>query len=79
MHTDTDAFTFLDPSLVIRAAHLIPAFNEGQTQSLLPCANSVARLSRRGESKEWDWVNYYVNIFVDRDMMIRQFGGGVGH
>ncbi|KAF9543337.1 hypothetical protein CPC08DRAFT_755956 [Agrocybe pediades] len=79
MHTDTDAFTFLDPSLVIRAAHLIPAFNEGRTQSLLHCANSVARVSIRNESNESDWVNYYVNIFVDRDMLTRHFSGGVGH
>jgi hypothetical protein len=48
-----DAFGFLDPSLVVRACHLIPAFQHGLTQSLL------------GQSKyhncEGDWCYYYVN------------------
>ncbi|KAF9642248.1 hypothetical protein BDM02DRAFT_3193612 [Thelephora ganbajun] len=26
-----------------------------------------------------DWNYYYVNIFVDRDMFMRYWGGGVGH
>jgi len=26
-----------------------------------------------------DWVNFYVNIFLDRDMLMRHFGYGVGH
>ncbi|KAF9235589.1 hypothetical protein BU15DRAFT_64686 [Melanogaster broomeanus] len=26
-----------------------------------------------------DWVFYYVNMFIDRDMIMRYRGGGVGH
>ncbi|KAJ3560091.1 hypothetical protein NP233_g11062 [Leucocoprinus birnbaumii] len=31
------------------------------------------------EGEEDDWMNYYVNIFVDRDMYLRYIGLGVGH
>ncbi len=58
--TDDYAFTFLDPSQVIRGAHLIPAFMEGRTSALLPAPKSVARvLSPKDED---DWVNFYVNM-----------------
>jgi len=40
--TDEYAFTFLDPAQVIRGAHLIPAFSEGHTSTLLPATKSVA-------------------------------------
>ncbi|KAI4293738.1 hypothetical protein K525DRAFT_214235 [Schizophyllum commune Loenen D] len=66
------AFGFLDPAQVIRACHLIPAFHFGHTFSLL--GPSAFRDSRDG-----DWVNYYVNRFVDRDMMMRYLGVGIGH
>ncbi|KAL6306020.1 hypothetical protein BKA93DRAFT_913438 [Sparassis latifolia] len=73
--TDSSAFGFLDPSVVIRGCHLIPAFADGRTKELLAFSQSIAR--PRGESE--DWVSYYVNIFVDRDMFMRYHGGGVGH
>ncbi|KAF8965639.1 hypothetical protein BDZ97DRAFT_2057933 [Flammula alnicola] len=69
---DHDAFGFLDPALVIRACHLIPAFHWGTSIRLL--GPSTARDSSKG-----DWENYYVNRFVDRDMMMRYVGTGVGH
>ncbi|KAK0502589.1 hypothetical protein EDD18DRAFT_1347216 [Armillaria luteobubalina] len=28
---------------------------------------------------EGDWINYYINRFVDRDMMMHYLGLGVGH
>ncbi|KAI4294255.1 hypothetical protein K525DRAFT_274479, partial [Schizophyllum commune Loenen D] len=31
------------------------------------------------DGQEDDWINYYVNIFVDRDMFMRHLGGGIGH
>ena len=52
------AFRFLDPSLVLRACHLIPAFAEGRTNSLLPYGPSIAR--ENGNSD--DWTAYYVNM-----------------
>jgi hypothetical protein len=50
---DPEAFGFLDPSEVLRACHLIPAFSAGKTRSLL--GPSMAR-----DSPEGDWAAYYV-------------------
>ncbi|KIL59478.1 hypothetical protein M378DRAFT_131528 [Amanita muscaria Koide BX008] len=74
-----DAFTFIDPNQVLRGCHLIPAFNEGRTQELLPFEQSIARVPRKGEFEGEDWLNYYVNIFVDRDMVMKFFGSRIGH
>jgi len=52
------AFGFLDPSLVLRACHLIPAFAEGRTSLLLPHGPSVARENGAVD----DWTAYYVNM-----------------
>ncbi|KIJ32462.1 hypothetical protein M422DRAFT_265630 [Sphaerobolus stellatus SS14] len=68
---DPDAFGFLDPAAVLRGAHLIPAFAHGQTIKL--CAPSIAR------EDDGDWEYYYVNRFVDRDMLMRHLGVGIGH
>ncbi|RXW12625.1 hypothetical protein EST38_g13228 [Candolleomyces aberdarensis] len=76
------AFGFLDPAQVLRGCHLIPAFHSGQTDKLLPYDCAVARqvkLDSAENSSTQDWTNYYVNIFVDRDMVMRHYGGGVGH
>ena len=55
---DSPAFGFLDPSLVIRGCHLIPAFADSCTDKLLRRGQSVARL--HGETD--DWAGYYVNM-----------------
>ncbi|KAF8155662.1 hypothetical protein B0H34DRAFT_859991 [Crassisporium funariophilum] len=68
------AFGFLNPDEVIRAAHLIPAFYHGATESLLK-GLSVAR----GEGKVDDWRYFYVNLFVDVDMYMHYAGNGIGH
>lgn len=52
------AFGFLDPSLVLRACHLIPAFADGRTNSLLRHGPSVARENNNVD----DWAAYYVNM-----------------
>ena len=57
-HDDPGAFGFLDPSLVVRAIHAIPAFSLGRTDLLLP-SPSVARLT---QDKDEDWAMYYVNM-----------------
>ncbi|KAF8156767.1 hypothetical protein B0H34DRAFT_789464 [Crassisporium funariophilum] len=76
--TDEFAFSFVDPANVVRGCHLIPAFHEGRTVNLLPVPQSVSRCLNPGDVD--DWVNFYVNIFVDRDMFMRYFGGGgIGH
>jgi hypothetical protein len=51
------AFGFLDPMHVIRGVHLIPAFDDGLTDSLLE--PSLARLPHEGD---YDYSLYYVNL-----------------
>jgi len=52
-----DAFGFLDPQDVLRAAHLLPGFRYGRTQALLP--RSLARWKSEGDE---DWACYHVNM-----------------
>lgn len=56
--SETGAFGFVDPALVLRSCHLIPAFVDGRTDSLLRYGPSVARQ----ENDSDDWVAYYVNM-----------------
>ncbi|KAF9555170.1 hypothetical protein CPC08DRAFT_612670, partial [Agrocybe pediades] len=78
---EDEAFGFLDPSLVIRAVHLIPAFAHGRTSQLLR-SPSIARLKLPHEDEgdeHTDWRFFYVNMFIDCDMVMRFLGGGIGH
>ena len=52
------AFSFVDPSLALRACHLIPAFSDGRTDSLLRYGPSVSRETNIFD----DWAAYYVNM-----------------
>ncbi|KIO10578.1 hypothetical protein M404DRAFT_73317, partial [Pisolithus tinctorius Marx 270] len=72
--SDSNAFGFLDPSLVIRGCHLIPSFSDGHTTLLLRQGASVARCPNEDD----DWHSYYVNIFVDRDMFCHFATIGIG-
>ncbi|KAJ3556133.1 hypothetical protein NP233_g12048 [Leucocoprinus birnbaumii] len=74
--SDDYAFSFLDPGQVIRGCHLIPAFVEGRTSILMPYSG-VTEARPNGDTD--DWTNYYVNIFVDRDMYMWYTGLGIGH
>jgi len=57
--SDSDvAFGFIDPSLILCACHLIPAFADGCTDSLLRHGPSVARERNTFD----DWAAYYVNM-----------------
>ena len=56
---DPGAFGFIDPQDLIRAIHLIPAFEARTTSGLLP--PSIAR--REDEGNE-DYQRYYVNMYV---------------
>ena len=58
---DDDAFGFLDPAVVIRGCHLIPAFAEGRTTDLL---STHGPTEARPSGQADDWVNYYVNMWV---------------
>jgi hypothetical protein len=55
--TDEDAFGFLDPSLVLRGCHLVPAFAAGRTNNLL---RTVSLTAARHPEETDDWANYYV-------------------
>ncbi|KAH9009230.1 hypothetical protein EDB85DRAFT_1881856, partial [Lactarius pseudohatsudake] len=73
-HGDPGAFGFINPQDVIRAIHLIPAFQFERTSKLLP--PSMARHEDEGNE---DYERYYVNMFVDRDMFMHFCGLGPGH
>ncbi|KAJ3833589.1 hypothetical protein F5878DRAFT_665520 [Lentinula raphanica] len=74
---DPEAFGFVDPSNIICACHVIPAFAYEKTSQFLP--GSGSSLARQGSDKIQDYFRYYVNMWVDRDMFMRFRGGGVGH
>ncbi|KAG8761981.1 hypothetical protein FRC12_009250 [Ceratobasidium sp. 428] len=69
-----DAFDFVDPNDIIRATHLIPDFDSDMSSELLNGPSMAL-----DDKEEGDWNYYYVNRFVDRDMLMRYIGGGVGH
>ncbi|KAJ7587294.1 hypothetical protein C8J56DRAFT_1083768 [Mycena floridula] len=73
-NNDPTAFGFIDPASTLRAVHLIPGFAHGQTSELLPPS-----IARRPDENDEDYNRYYVNMFVDRDMLVRFCGMGVGH
>ena len=57
--TDEYAFGFLDPSLVIRGCHLIPAFVDGKTTDLL---STQAPTEARPNGQIDDWMAYYIGM-----------------
>ncbi|KAL1719284.1 hypothetical protein EV715DRAFT_272872 [Schizophyllum commune] len=71
---DPEAFGFIDPKDIVRAAHIVPAFAYGKTNEYLP-GETIARAPGDQE----DWKFYYVSMFADRDTLMRFRGGGVGH
>lgn len=52
----TDSFSFVDPNLVLRGCHLIPAFSMGKRYA---DGKGLSRMSGDGN----DWNHYYVNRF----------------
>ncbi|TBU53092.1 hypothetical protein BD310DRAFT_981403 [Dichomitus squalens] len=70
-----DAFGFVNPRQVLRAAQLIPAFHYGQSDAALPGPS----IARQADEDDTDWNNYYVGIFANRDMAMRYVGDGIGH
>ncbi|KAF7965535.1 hypothetical protein HWV62_43046 [Athelia sp. TMB] len=70
---DDDAFGFIDPASVLRGCHIMPRFQSGRVHE-----------SGIGQSKfardALDWKEYYINRFIDRDMLMRyHLGLGIGH
>jgi hypothetical protein len=60
--TDDFAFSFVDPTNVVRGCHLIPAFDAGQSSDLLPWPGSVARRFNSEDTDDSDWLYFYVNM-----------------
>ncbi|KAF7290482.1 hypothetical protein MKEN_01498800 [Mycena kentingensis (nom. inval.)] len=73
-HDDPDAFGFLDPADIVRGAHLIPAFAWGRTKEYLPRS-----FIRRDCEDDEDWRFHFVNMVVDRDMLMRFHENVIGH
>ncbi|KAG8892468.1 hypothetical protein FRC00_012006, partial [Tulasnella sp. 408] len=71
-------FGFVDPTDVIRACHLSPAFDHGTRRDLFSSSQSVA-FDMKTEDGGEDYELYYVLRFSDRDMAMRHRGGGIGH
>ncbi|KAK6985044.1 GLOBIN domain-containing protein [Favolaschia claudopus] len=69
------AFGFLDPAQILRAAHIIPAFARGRTDSLLP--PSIGRQFDAENDEDYNF--YYINRFPDRDMFMRFSPHSIGH
>ncbi|KAJ8088037.1 hypothetical protein PM082_013588 [Marasmius tenuissimus] len=75
---DPKAFGFVDPAQVIRASHMIPAFEWNTTSELLP-SNSIVRVYEEYHENMYDKEDedrryYYVNIFLDTDMFMHYQG-----
>ncbi|KAJ3512823.1 hypothetical protein NMY22_g15219 [Coprinellus aureogranulatus] len=74
--TKTDSWGFIDPSHVLRAAHILPRFALGQLHRDAVPGRIFSKCARERE----DWKEYCINRFVDRDMTMRFYPGlGVGH
>lgn len=65
--SEPGAFGFLDPAVVIRAAHLIPAFAHGRTMELLQGPSIARQYTVEKDTYDadtlatTDWTYYYVN------------------
>ena len=55
---DDSSYGFLDPSLVIRGCHLIPAFQDGKMTGTMEGTTNEARACGKLD----DWTNYYVGM-----------------
>ncbi|KIJ61923.1 hypothetical protein HYDPIDRAFT_30990 [Hydnomerulius pinastri MD-312] len=70
---DQDAFDFIDPADILRGCHLIPAFAKGRSH---PDHTALSPIAKDSD----DWKYYYVNRFVDRDMLLQyHWGLSVGY
>ncbi|KAG6914461.1 hypothetical protein DXG01_017109 [Tephrocybe rancida] len=78
------AFGFMDPSDVIRGCHIIPRFCGARVPAIDGAVDDFVG-PRVEEGDKWedldeDWQSFYINRFVDRDMLMRYFWGlAVGH
>ncbi|KAJ3538209.1 hypothetical protein NMY22_g5263 [Coprinellus aureogranulatus] len=70
---EPESHTFINPSDVVRACHIVPKFAEGRRY---PDGIGKSALANDGA----DYKKYFVNRFSDRDMFLRyEWGLAVGH
>lgn len=62
---EQDSFGFVDPSLVLRSCHLIPAFSRGRSHD-----DGIGLSSMSNDGR--DWKSYYVNRY-DRFLSTHSF------
>ncbi|KAF9058027.1 hypothetical protein BJ165DRAFT_1521351 [Panaeolus papilionaceus] len=73
---DEFSYGFLDPSLVLRGCHFIPAFYEGELATQEHNVHHGGR-TIMSEAMLRQWQHYHIGIFVDRDMYMRHSGLGL--
>ena len=54
---EPSAFGFIDPASVVRAVHLIPAFDLGRTNAIMGPS-----MARKESEEDHDWFRYYVGM-----------------
>lgn len=59
--SDGSTFGFLDPSVILRGCHLVPAFASERTNLLL---STISPTAARQPDETDDWTNYYVIMWV---------------
>ncbi|KAJ3508461.1 hypothetical protein NMY22_g16610 [Coprinellus aureogranulatus] len=69
---------FIDPTNVLRAAHVVPRFSSNKLYD--PEGVDADRPFSKYARDRTDWKQYFVNRFVDRDMLMRfHIGLSPGH
>ncbi|PBK94994.1 hypothetical protein ARMGADRAFT_875666, partial [Armillaria gallica] len=71
---DLDTFGFLNPDVIIWVVHLEPVFARGCTFNFLPLS-----ITQHPDEQNKDWKCFYINICIDRDMLMCFCALGVGH
>ncbi|KZT08268.1 uncharacterized protein LAESUDRAFT_630062, partial [Laetiporus sulphureus 93-53] len=69
-------FGFLNPAVIIQAAHIIPAFAYRRTADLLPASPFAHFLCY---DLYFTRLFYLFDRFVDHDMFMRYLGSGIEH
>ncbi|KAF8548591.1 hypothetical protein OG21DRAFT_1422826, partial [Imleria badia] len=72
-------FGFVHLDCLICGVHLISAFTTGGTNELLTESFVHSEPLAEGWPSGEGWTFFYVNIFVDRDIFMHYWGGGISH
>ncbi|TFK83647.1 hypothetical protein K466DRAFT_577621 [Polyporus arcularius HHB13444] len=88
-HLDDEPFGFISPEQVLRDVHVVPApfYGLSETPTLPHRVITRSKITAPAEADDEDdavpqhndWKYYYVAMWSDRDLFMRNLGGGVGH